>query len=920
MQIGIFGVGDLQGDAAGLPVCGVGNAEILRFPGFPCQAAQCPSYCRLADLAGWIDGKGQHTGNGVIAYRRLKLFQPVGAGGEGITLKHFGISIRCPFFHVCPGIRLGGKPAQLQLDPRKGQACPLIQLLNRQIDLLVGNHQGGFIPLGKLEHGIGTCDGNGAVLLHPEADLAILFLLGEAVMALTLSQAAFRQDVGVVMLYQPFGNGDLAVGIRCQGNSTVLNLGISVHKGRPFRRFEGEGNAFQLRFRVILIHLGQGKANFLVADREGGPIRFIKNCIFMTTLRTHQVRRAVRLHSKGHNSGTFVSIRGLGFLQHVCVPGNDALNGNHYLAVCIRDCDDLLIAAVRQLVVTGVGTHIGKGEFRAGKPGSIVLAYLLNIEFDWLVLHGDFVLRLVLHLNRAVPGNGEGHRLCELIALGRGGFHQVIGFGVVCVRIRGQTIDGDGSVRAGGDSVNCSRCGSGVIEHDRSAGRFAAGISLMNLEYRTRQGLGSRTRIRFIRLVEGHLILGVCVIKGKFRFSTAHFKVKDLWHAGFDIAAQLRLFHQHIAAPVQAAYLDYAIVPLCHIPGPASVFILIGRVQLSGSDLDGRVQQIIRQSYRFPAQGVDNPIQGFSGSLVGLGQGHFALDTGIGYADFVLVPFQHGCFIVMVIGQLEWESILLVQIVAVGGCGLFQDVITLLVDFNGEVAAFICGILAHNIALAPGTAIDCGTIEGELCTGNRRLVCLFVRIILVKGHGGLVGQVDHIVFIGAVFPGCKRVNGITRFLIRRLNVHIHIRLIAAVPIIHVVLIGDFGGKSSAIVVGMVGSIGLREPVAIAVLAQDDGFVNDRACIRGGDALATGIKDQPLGIGDRLPDQMAGVVGDSSAKDGVIIQRLHFKFRAGQSLVAGIRILRIPHNLLQIHRSDDGFIHHGQNGILDRAAL
>ena len=64
--------------------------------------------------------------------------------------------------------------------------------------------------------------------------------------------------------------------------------------------------------------------------------------------------------------------------------------------------------------------------------------------------------------------------------------------------------------------------------------------------------------------------------------------------------------------------------------------------------------------------------------------------------------------------------------------------------------------------------------------------------------------------------------------------------------------------------------------------------------------------------------MTGGIGDGSAKDcALAIQRFDFKNRARQGSIAGDRI---PNYLLQIHRGNDGFVYHGQNGIFDGTSL
>ena len=63
--------------------------------------------------------------------------------------------------------------------------------------------------------------------------------------------------------------------------------------------------------------------------------------------------------------------------------------------------------------------------------------------------------------------------------------------------------------------------------------------------------------------------------------------------------------------------------------------------------------------------------------------------------------------------------------------------------------------------------------------------------------------------------------------------------------------------------------------------------------------------------------MAAVIGNGSAKNCAVVQGFHLEDRARQNFVLG-RLA--AHHLLQIHRSDDGFIHHGQNGFIDGGGL
>ena len=184
----------------------------------------------------------------------------------------------------------------------------------------------------------------------------------------------------------------------------------------------------------------------------------------------------------------------------------------------------------------------------------------------------------------------------------------------------------------------------------------------------------------------------------------------------------------------------------------------------------------------------------------------------------------------------------------------------------------------------------------------------------MQGHGGLVGRVDEIVSCGCIVPCRQILNCLGIHLVRRQNVHIDILPIAAVPVVRVVFGGNLHGKTLALIIRLIRGVGFRELIAIRILSEDDGFPDYGRIRPARNAFAAGIENQAVGIRDGLPHQVSGFVGSGCAKDcSFTIQRPDFKYCAEQGCVTGDRI---PNYLLQIHRGDDGFIYHGQNGVIE----
>ena len=206
-QVGIGGVVHRQRNAAGLAVCGVTDGEI----GFRQVCPRFLSNLCVRYLAGLGDGKGQRGGNGVVALGRFGFLQTVGAGGEVLVLEPLVVFVRRPL-DCCPFRAF--QLAQLQLDAGKRFACCLIPLGDGQGNLLVLDYQRGCVPSRQSEHGVFAGDGHGAVLVHKERDPAVSLVVRKPVAGIG-TQASLRQDVGMVLLYQPPGNADLSVCIRC---------------------------------------------------------------------------------------------------------------------------------------------------------------------------------------------------------------------------------------------------------------------------------------------------------------------------------------------------------------------------------------------------------------------------------------------------------------------------------------------------------------------------------------------------------------------------------------------------------------------------------------------------------------------------------------------------------------------------------
>ena len=252
--------------------------------------------------------------------------------------------------------------------------------------------------------------------------------------------------------------------------------------------------------------------------------------------------------------------------------------------------------------------------------------------------------------------------------------------------------------------------------------------------------------------------------------------------------------------------------------------------------------------------------------------------------------------------------------------GFHQLVGALLCQIDAEKAVFTGGIGCPRLRIG---SVRLLLIQGERNTlqtdGFIIIIMLFIdlgvlRVILVQLKAGFKGRVDEVGACRLLLSGGKRGNRVILRFVRRQNVHIDILPIAAVPVARVVFGGNLHGETLALIIRLIRGVGFRELIAAGVLAQDNGLSNNRILVVVVlcDVFAAGIEDQAVGVVDGFPYQMACGIGDSSTQFHVSVQRLHFKFRAGQNLITGI----LTHHLLQVHRGDDGFIHHCQDGVIE----
>ena len=146
--------------------------------------------------------------------------------------------------------------------------------------------------------------------------------------------------------------------------------------------------------------------------------------------------------------------------------------------------------------------------------------------------------------------------------------------------------------------------------------------------------------------------------------------------------------------------------------------------------------------------------------------GNGDLDGHVGNFIRNLPSIPRFCLFLPIIGIRQRERNLSVTDIARRRLGLPQDVASLAVDFDGKIAVLTCDELAAGIRFPAGHIgiryqilnVIFHTIQGKLrffkgCSGFAAL-----PVVLMQGHGGLVGRVDEIGVCRVIFSGGKRSN------------------------------------------------------------------------------------------------------------------------------------------------------------------